>query len=615
MRLLKTWACGVAVALLSACGGGGGGGGNSLFGNTGNTTPPSGPAAATVEVIASATSVGTGGDKVTITAVVKDAGNVGMANAAVAFSTDSGTLTSATTTTDATGTATALLSTGADKSNRSATVTVTSGSVHGSISLPISGSKLQVSGSTTLSLGAAGSLTVKAIDSAGNPIAGSLISVSSALHNGLDKTSGTTDSQGQLQVTYTASTAGTDTLTFTGIGSTVTSTMGISGEDFSFISPVASTQVVVTQSQVLQVRYRQNGVPQAGRTVNFAATAGSLTASSATTDATGVASVSISSSSAVSSIVQATLVGGTAQATLPLQFVAVTPATLVLQVSPSAIGPNLGASTANQSQVTARVRDALGNPVSGATVNFSRVADPSGGNLLQASAVTDASGQATVQYVSGPDSTSSGGVVLQGSVAGSTGVASTASLTVNQSALFIALGTGNVISNLDPQTYQKDWTVYVTDANGVAVSGVTLTVRALPQAYAKGSLTYDGTSWVYSSNVVTCANEDANYNGLLNTGEDFNADGRLEPGNVISVTPGTVQTNSAGRATVSLIYAESYAPWVQIALQVQALVNGTESTTQSVFWVNGLSSDFTDETVPPAGRISPFGTAACNING
>ena len=38
-------------------------------------------------------------------------------------------------------------------------------------------------------------------------------------------------------------------------------------------------------------------------------------------------------------------------------------------------------------------------------------------------------------------------------------VTGTATLTVNQTALFIALGTGNVIQNLDTQTYKKDWVV------------------------------------------------------------------------------------------------------------------------------------------------------------
>lgn len=611
--LMGLWALFVAT-LLVACGGGGGG--NSLYtASAGASAPTTASPPATVEVLASSTSVGTNGDKVTITAVVKNASNVGLSGASVSFATNTGTLTSAATVTDTTGTATATFSTGADKSNRTAMITVTSGSATGSVSLPIAGSKLQISGPTTLALSATGTLTVKAVDSSGNPISGAPLTFASSLQNGLSATGGTTDSQGQFQVLYTATNAGADTLSFSGVGATASSTMAISGEDFTFVSPAASTAVPVGQIQMLQVRYRLNGAAQSNRQINFAATAGTLSATTATTDSTGIASVSISSSSAVGATVQATLVGGTAQANLPLQFVAVTPATLVLQVSPSAIGPNTGTSTVNQAQVIARVRDALSNPVAGATVNFSRVADQSQGNLQQASAVTDINGQASVQYVAGPQSTASGGVVLRGTVASNPGITGDTTLTVNQSALFIALGTGNVISNLDEQTYKKDWTVYVTDANGVAVSGITLTIKVLPLNYGKGFLVWDTKSWVYSAGVVTCANEDADSDGVLDSGEDFNSSGALEPGNVISVTPGTVQTDSTGRATISLIYAESYAPWVQVALRVQALVNGTESSNQSVFWVDGLSSDFTNETVPPAGAVSPFGTSACNIPG
>lgn len=613
MRWFKSLAAGVACTLLAACGGGGGG--NSLYGSGGGGTPTGTATANSVEVLTSANTAGSGGDQVTITAVVKTASNVGLANAAVSFSTNNGTLTSAATTTDSTGTATAKFSAGSNKSNRTATITVTSGTATGSVQVAVTGSKLQVSGPTTLALGSPGSLTVKAVDSAGNPIAASTVAIASSLSNGLSATSGTTDANGQVAFTYTATNAGSDTITLTGVGATTTSSMTISGEDFAFTSPSASTNVNVGASQQLQVRYRSGGVGQAGRTVTFAATAGTLSAATAVTDASGIATVSIASTTAGSATVQASLSGGTAQASLPLLFVATTPATLVLQAAPTAIGPNSGGSTANQAQITARVTDASSNPVAGVSVNFSRDADPSGGNLQQASAVTDANGQATVQYIAGPQSTSSAGVVLRGRVASNTAVTGTATLTVNQSALFIALGTGNTINNLDAQTYKKDWTVYVTDANGVAVSSVLLTIKALPTRYAKGRLAYNGTAWVYDNTVVVCSNEDANYNGALDAGEDFNGDGRLQPGNVISVTPGTTTTDTTGRATISLIYAESYVPWVQIALTVQATVSGTESSTASTFYVDGLADDFTDEGVPPAGVTSPFGTSACNIAG
>jgi hypothetical protein len=194
-----------------------------------------------------------------------------------------------------------------------------------------------------------------------------------------------------------------------------------------------------------------------------------------------------------------------------------------------------------------------------------------------------------------------------------------ATLTVNQSALFIALGTGNTISNVDEQTYKKDWVVYVTDANGIAVPNINLTIKVLPVEYGKGNLVF-ANSWGYSSNVVFCPNEDNGagtpsnaYNGVLDAGEDANGSGTLEPGNVISVTPGTVKTDATGRATLSVIYAESYAPWVKVKLRAEAVVAGTESSKEAQFVVAGSSADFSNQSNPPAGVVSPFGVNGCSV--
>jgi len=199
--------------------------------------------------------------------------------------------------------------------------------------------------------------------------------------------------------------------------------------------------------------------------------------------------------------------------------------------------------------------------------------------------------------------------VLRATVAGTPAVTGTATLTVNQTSLFIALGTGNTISNLDTQTYRKDWVVYVTDSNGNPQNGVTLTIKAIPNAYRTGKLRFDGVVWTYATPIWSCRNEDANEDGTLDAApvnEDDNGDGVLWPGNVIAVSPGSVQTVN-GRATISLTYAESYAPWVELRLTASATVTGTESRTDAVFVVSGSSEDFSNQTNPPAGVASPFG--------
>jgi hypothetical protein len=418
---------------------------------------------------------------------------------------------------------------------------------------------------------------------------------------------GATDTGGQVSFQVTATTAGNDVISFAGAGATGTATLAVSGDNFAFVTPSANATVAIGVMQSVTVRYLIGGVAQPNKRVNFAATGGTLSASSSSTNVDGKATVSISSLSAGPVIVQATVDGASASATLPIAFVATDPDKLVLQVAQTALAPNATGTSNNKTLVIAKVTDPNDNPVQGAVVNFRRVEDPSGGSLQQASATTDSSGQATVTYVSGPESTASNGVKLSASVATEPAVSGDASLTVSQTALFITLGTGNVIGNADPQTYQKDWVVYVTDANGVAVSGVTLTIKAIPTHYLRGNLAPGVDFWVYEPTILICPTEDDNANGVLDPGEDQNGDGVLWPGNVISVSPGIVTTDSTGRATISLLYAESLAPWVRVKLTASARVSGTESRRDAEFIIEGSVPDFRKDNVP-AGVNSPFGS-------
>jgi hypothetical protein len=573
------------------------------------------PAAAipsSIEVLSSATTVGTGGDGVLVRAFVKDVNNNALPNAIVSFRASTGTLTGVSTQTSAAGVAEATFAAGADRSNRSAEIVVSSGAVTSTLTLPITGTRLTLSGPSSMILGTSANIDVVITDSKGNAVPGVSVSGASPLGNSLVATSGsTTNNSGQIRFRYTAGKAGSDAVVFSGAGATASPSpaLVVSGEDFSFVSPNPSSTVQVGTAQPVQVRLRSGGVPQAGKLIHFAATGGTLTVADATTDVDGQASTTLSSNSAGPVTVQASVDGSTTSTTLPLVVIATVPAKLVLQVTPTAIGPNASIASGNQAQVVAKVTDAAGNPVQGQVINFARQEDPSGGDLLQATATTDGSGQASVAYRSGSGSTANNGVVLRATVASFPAVTGTATLTVNQTSLFIALGTGNTISNLDTQTYRKDWVVYVTDSNGNPQNGVTLTIKAIPTGYRTGSLRYNGVVWVYATPVWSCRNEDANEDGTLDkapVNEDDNGDGVLWPGNVIAVSPGSVQTVN-GRATISLTYAESYAPWVELRLTATATVTGTESRTDAVFIVSGSSEDFSNQTNPPAGVASPFG--------
>jgi hypothetical protein len=374
------------------------------------------------------------------------------------------------------------------------------------------------------------------------------------------------------------------------------------------------------------VRYLNQGAAVNGATVAFSSTRGTVSATSALTNGSGDASVTVSSTTAGPATIAAQI-SGVGSVSVPITFAATTPASITLQASPSAVPPN-PTGTVNQSTVQAVVRDAAGNLVANQQVNFTLVSDLSNGTLSAGTALTDSNGRASVQFVAGSTSTPSNGVKIQASVP-STSVSTTASLTVNGSALFITIGYGNTIENLDPTTYQKPFSVYVTDANGVAVGNQTITISAIPTAYGKGWLFDNGVAWVYQTYVVrpiaqggdipasptaACTNEDVNANGTLDSGEDTNGDGRLTPGNIAVASPGSLTTDSAGRATFYLQYGEQYASWATVRITARATVSGTESTSYVDFALSGMSTDYATGSGGPASATSPFGTSSLCTN-
>lgn len=584
-----------------------------------------------IELTTSSTTIQSGGEVATLTAVVKDENNVSLASAPVTFSTTSGTLTDASTVTNTSGLASAKLSAGANKSNRTITVTVASGNVSQKIDVAVGGTALQYTGVSTLQLGTASEVVVAVLDSLKVGVAGVPVQASSRLNNGLSATSVTTDSSGNARFTYTATNAGDDVLTFTSSGATVAQALKVNSQNFAFVSPAPSAAIRVGESQNVTVRYVVGSTPRAGEVVSFSATAGIVTPAQATTNAAGEATVSISSLSASPATIVARLQSVSAEASLPVRFVAFNASKLVLQATPAALPPNEAGKRDQQATLIATVTDPSGNPVPGIFVNFNRVEDPSSGDLSQPSAQTNSSGQAIVQYYSGTKATANNGVRISASVADKPSVAGEVRITVNQRALFIALGTNNDIQSANPPfntAYKKNWVVYVTDANGVAVSGVSVTMNLEPVFYLKGQMKWVAPAWTTDRSKISdleyaagygalaCPNEDLNFNGVLDAGEDTNGNNVLEPGQKVTIAPGVVVTDSSGRANVEITYAESYAPWIDLKLVARASVDGTESVTSQRYVLGISAEDVSSEAVPPAGVVSPFGIGrSCAIPG
>lgn len=581
---------------------------------------PSFSQVSSVDVTASTNALQSAGQQALITALVKDGNNVGMPNQAVVFSASSGTLQKPDALTDASGVATVQLAAGNNKSNRDITVSAAVSSVTGKVVVPVTGSKLTITGATSLqSTAGPQDYSVRASDSSGNPVAGASITVSSS-KNGVNQSELTTNLTGLAKFTYTPTNAGTDKLSVVGLGTSAESSVTVSSVDFKVVpepKPGEVIQIEIGKTEQIIVRYQVSGAGVPGSLVTFNTTRGTIVDSSqTTTDSEGKASVKVSSSTAGSAVVTAQITQGSSvigSVSLPVQFVSSTPAVVLLQANPGAILPNTTGST-NQSTIQALVRDASGNPVASRQVNFTIRQDLSNGSLSSGSAKTDSNGLAQVQFIAGASSTPSEGVIIDASVAidptGAGAVVSAnpaAKLTVNGNALFISIGFGVTIEDLGVTDYSKPFSVYVTDANGVAVGNQLISLSVIPEEYYKGSLTQNAAkTWVSGVKAATCPNEDKNLNGILDTGEDSNANGRLTPGNVAVSAPGSVVTDTTGRATFAVRYGKQYAPWVKTNIGARAIVAGTESV-QSISYTLAMSIEDAKLESGPAGVNSPFG--------
>jgi hypothetical protein len=611
-RYMKALGGLLLAGFLAACGGGGGSSGAS----PGDPDPGNPPAAvASIDVFTSATELQSASNaNISFTVLPKDAANQSIPNQTVTFTASSGNLTGALPsprTGDAGEPITSVaLSPGGNRANRNIVVTVTAGNVSQQVVIPVVGTSLALSGDSFVVQGASTTYTVRAVDSADSPISGANLTVRSARNNAITPLNLTTNGQGVATFQYTGTNAGNDTITVTGLGTSASVSVAVSADEFRFLSPAANSDVNVNTNRTVTVQFLRSGAPVANQAINFSTTRGTVTPGSATTDAQGRASATVRSTSAgPASIVAQT---GSAQVTLPLMFVATAPDTLVLQANPSAVAPNAAGSSNNQAALTATVRDAAGNPVANRVVSFTAISDPSSGTISPATATTDSSGTASAQFIPGASTTANGGVRIRATVQG-TAVSGTTALTVNTQALFISLSTGNTIGNLNDSTYQKQFAVQVTDANGAAVANKQVTLAVVPSFYRKGRLVFDE-GWIYDTGVTQCTNEDTNRNGQLDAGEDFNGNGTLQPGGPVSLSSATVTTDANGLATFNMIYGENFVPWIGVELTARSSVGGTESSTTMNYLLRGSSEDFSNEDIPPAGTTSPFGTATSCAN-
>jgi invasin-like protein len=253
----------------------------------------------------------------------------------------------------------------------------------------------------------ASTITVTAKDAFGNVIQGAtvVLAANPTTGNSLTQPSGTTNGSGAASGTLSSTKAETKTVsaTINGNAITATSTVTVTADGVSASqSTIGSAPGTITASTgssastITVTAKDQFGNPIQGATVVLAAsptTGNTLTQPASTTNGSGVASGSLSTTKAETKTVSATING---IAITPVATVTVNPAALsasqsTISASPGTITASSGSSA---STIIVTAKDQFGNPIPGATVVLA--ASPTTGNTLtQPASTTNGSGAAS----------------------------------------------------------------------------------------------------------------------------------------------------------------------------------------------------------------------------
>ncbi len=613
------------ATVLTGCGGGGG-----SSSTTTTTTTTVVQTAATVQLLASNSQIGSAGSTtLDLTAVVLDSNRQALAGRTVTFATGSDPTAfinniSAGGVSDINGIVTAKLNIGANKTNRTMTVTVTVDGVSASNSIDVTGTTITVSGSNSLAFSASTTLIFSVKDSAGAALPGITVAVTSQTGNTivLSPVTGITNGAGQVTATVTATRAGNDVITATAAGAGATQALAISSASFGFTTPTLAAgattiDIPLNTPTAVAINWTNAGVPVAGQAVTFATSRGTVSGSPKTTNAlgntTGVTVQSTSATGAGPAIITASGPGGVPAATLNVIFVATTATNATVQAVPGTVAFTTGSTsqTNNSSTISVLVRDGSNNLVKNAAVSFTLTSDTTGGRLTSSSVVTDVSGSASVSYVAGSTSSAANGVVITATVSSVNGVAlgapvvGTTTMTVAGQSLLVRLGTDNLTGG-SPPINTKTYVATVTDSAGNPVVGQAVRFALRPAGYAKGQWTPGATSWTQVGTFQACNNEDLNFNGILEAGEDLNLSGSLDPGGVATVNASGT-TDAAGNATATLTYPKDHAYWTYVTLEARTGVVGNDPPTTATFLLPGPSSDYNNLAISPPGQLSPYG--------
>jgi hypothetical protein len=365
----------------------------------------------------------------------------------------------------------------------------------------------------------------------------------------------------------------------------------------------------------------------------------------------GVATATLSSTTAGLANVEVLDLSGTPTDSLTVGITALIPASIQLQASPTVVPKSVG-STVGYSNLTALVLDSTGAAVGGAPVAFSIVSGTGTGSgenispvvVFSAATTTGglALGAAPATFTSGSLSSGAAGVQIHANVVGTTiatqsitpvsGVPATtssldAAIVIGGTAGSVAFGLATKIIDAGGNStiYSFPMSVLVADSNGSpAPLGTVVNISTWPIAWSTGTpCSIDADDGATKG---TFYNEDVNQNLVLDPGEDGKRtyyysgskatgtgtkDGQITPlnsygGTVVSTNPadlpGTATTDATGLATFNLTYTKSSALWIIARIRAQASVQGSPAVGQ-LDW--RLEPSLADDSPPSTCFLPP----------
>lgn len=511
----------------------------------------------------------------------------------------------------------------------------------------------------------AAKLTVSVLDASRNVMAGVPVQVSLSPDGVFQKTNGdVTDSKGQFVGLITiGSNKANRVITATVRVGTLTrvASVQVTGSQIS-LTPVPATPTP-SQSVSLNVATRDSAgaaIPNVSLTLGGTAVA----PSGAITDLSGNAVITFVAPGSVGTYTVVVTALGTS-VTKIIEVVAAgasgkpaaegVASTASLTPVPTTIQPNTEGGTTNRSKLSAKFQTSSNTGIANMRVRFEIVPPALGsGEAIStgdATVYTDAAGVAEADYIAGTRSSPTNGVVVRACYS-PTDFASTtacpnevvATLTVAGAPLSISISDNNLLEKgLGNIAYIKKFLIQVNDAAGVAVrdaivsasvdithygKGVaweypyeavsTPNIRDIHPDYSPAPLPVGAVATLQPSDVtpvtgqkIWCLNEDWNRNGFLDTGEDVNVDGSIQPRKaevIVSYVNGN-KTDANGQLLVQVTYGQNMGKWLAYTLRATTGVAGSEGDAAKSYVTDVLQADVENGSF----RNPPFGSGSCRV--